>query len=74
VGYYVGGGSAWHWGEPRKLNEGTWGWDYKGFGLPKHIALQWSHGRRYQGGTGAYKTDGPPVPNILAFPPPSKHE
>ncbi|MFL5245528.1 MAG: hypothetical protein ACJ8FY_25820 [Gemmataceae bacterium] len=70
-GYYVGGGSAWR-GEPRYPSEGTWGWDYCGFGiLPKRIALQWSHGRRYQGGTGAYKTDGPPVPNILALPPPA---
>ena len=73
VGYYVGGGAAWR-GEPRALNEGTWGWDYKGFALPKRIDLQWTHGRRYQGGTGAYKTDGCPVPNVLAFPPPSKHE
>jgi hypothetical protein len=73
VGYYVGGGAAWR-GDPRALNEGTWGWDYQGFGLPRQIALQWTHGRRYQGGTGAYKTDGCPVPNVLAFPPPSKHE
>jgi len=73
IGYYVGGGAPCH-GEPRLLNEGTWGWDYKGFGyLPKWIALQWWHGRRYQGGTGAYKTDGPPIPNVLAFPPPSDH-
>ena len=73
IGYYVGGGAAYH-GDPRALNEGTWGWDYKGFCLPRHIALQWWHGRRYQGGSGAYKTDGCPVPNVLAFPPPSKHE
>jgi hypothetical protein len=70
-GYFVGGGAAWR-GEPRFPSEGTWGWDYCGFGiLAKRIDLQWSHGRRYQGGTGAYKTDGPPVPNVLALPPPT---
>jgi hypothetical protein len=58
VGYYVGGGSA--CGDcPRRVEEGTWGWDYEGVHLPRRVWLSWSHGRRYQGGTGAYKTDGP---------------
>jgi len=57
-GYYVGGGAAWH-GEPRYLEEGTWGWDYVGGHLSRNVFLQWSHGRRYQGGSGAYQTDGP---------------
>ena len=57
-GYYVGGGAAWH-GEPRRCEEGTWGWDY----APRHalspkVALGWWHGRKSQGGTGAYRTDG----------------
>jgi len=56
-GYYVGGGLP-CLGEGRYFAEGTWGWDYHGFCLHKHVALDWSHGR-YQGGTGAYKTDGP---------------
>jgi hypothetical protein len=58
-GYYVGGGAAWRHGEPRYLNEGTWGWDYNGILFPKRVALGWSHGARYQGGTGAYRTAGP---------------
>ena len=72
VGYYVGGGvaTAWH-GGPRCQNEGTWGWDYAGFGLlPHRVALLWSHGKKLQGGTGAYATDGREVKNIFAFPPP----
>ncbi len=56
-GYYVGGGAACH-GEPRFWDEGTWGWDYCGC-LPSRVFLQWYHGRRYQGGIGAYKIDGP---------------
>jgi hypothetical protein len=56
-GYYVGGGSAWR-GQPRCLNEGTWGWDYHGCLIPQRVFLQWWHGR-YQGGSGAYKIDGP---------------
>ncbi|HZL88090.1 MAG TPA: hypothetical protein VFB96_06905 [Pirellulaceae bacterium] len=58
-GYYVGGGAAWH-GEGRYAHEGTWGWDYHGFILPKRVALLWWHGH-LQSGTGAYATDGPKV-------------
>jgi hypothetical protein len=29
------------------------------------MILGWSHGRRYQGGTGAYRTDGPVVPDLI---------
>ena len=57
-GYYVGGGAAFH-GEPRGPCEGTWGWDYSGFLIHRRVALDWFHGWRSQGGTGAYKTDGP---------------
>jgi hypothetical protein len=76
VGYYVGGGvSTFRKGEARCPNEGTWGWDYCGFGLvPRHIALLWSHGGKNQGGTGGYRTDGKPVKNIFAFPPPHVEE
>jgi hypothetical protein len=60
AGYYVGGGCA----RPRQadgrvINEGTWGWDYRGWFIPRDIMNGWWHGRRYQGGTGAYQTDGP---------------
>jgi hypothetical protein len=59
IGYLVGGGAAYHGEYPGRL-EGTWGWDYQGC-IPRRIALGWWHGRRYQGGTGAYQTDGPHV-------------
>lgn len=57
-GYYVGGGAAWH-GHDRFPHEGTWGWDYLRLVFYKRVALGWWHGRRHQGGTGAYATDGP---------------
>ncbi|QDU28567.1 hypothetical protein ETAA8_36700 [Anatilimnocola aggregata] len=55
-GYYVGG-SVPLLGEGRHSDEGTFGWDYFGF-FPKRVALNWTHGRRAQGGGGTYKTDG----------------
>ncbi len=60
VGTYVGGGCA----RPRRADgrandEGTWGWDYRGWLIPRDIMHGWWHGRRYQGGTGSYQTDGP---------------
>jgi hypothetical protein len=56
-GYYVGGGTIFR-GDLRNRGEGTWGWDYGGIFVPKRVALNWSHGRRYQGSTGAYRTAG----------------
>ena len=29
------------------------------------MILGWSHGRKYQGGTGAYRTDGPVMPDLI---------
>jgi hypothetical protein len=58
IGYTVGGGSACH-GDGPTVDEGTWGWDYAGHCLPSRIILDWFHGRRCQGGAGAYATDGP---------------
>jgi hypothetical protein len=29
------------------------------------VILGWSQGRRYQGGTGAYRTDGPVLPDLI---------
>jgi hypothetical protein len=60
VGYEVGGGAP-HLsrGEPPLPDDGTWGWDYQGLCLPSRIILDWWHGRKCQGGTGAYETDGP---------------
>ena len=58
IGYHVGGGSNHpHKAEPRREDDGTWGWDYRGC-LPRCIVLRWTHGRRYQGGIGAYRTVG----------------
>jgi hypothetical protein len=58
-GSYVGGGSLFGH-HVRCSDAGTWGWDYTPFRpMSSRIFLSWSHGRRYQGGTGNYKTDGP---------------
>jgi hypothetical protein len=60
VGYHVGGGNPFpHLAEPRTAEEGTWGWDYQGWWIPRRVISGWWHGRRHQGGTGAYKSDGP---------------
>ena len=60
LGYHVGGGAGHpRKAEPRRDDEGTWGWDYQGWLVRRRVVLGWWHGRRYQGGTGAYKTDGP---------------
>jgi hypothetical protein len=58
VGYSVGGGAPWHGDAPCR-DEGTWGWDYHGCLVPKNVILGWWHGRRSQGGIGAYRTAGP---------------
>src|SRR5262249_50871290 len=67
IGYYVGGGGVCLGkGHPRHPEEGTWGWDETGFHRFQHRnILGWSHGRKYQGGTGAYMTDGPVVPDLI---------
>jgi hypothetical protein len=64
VGYYVGGGAA-IGGTHRYCEEGTWGWDYQGHFLPHRVILYWSHWR-CQGGPGAYRTEGPRVPDLPA--------
>ena len=65
TGYYVGGGAASRKGEPRFAHEGTFGWDYQGpRWLPRRVSLNWWHDRKQQGGVGAYKTDGPHVPDV----------
>jgi hypothetical protein len=66
VGYFVGGGMKHGRGEPRRRNEGTWGWDETGGAhFRGRVILGWSHGRKYQGGIGAYRTDGPVVPDLI---------
>ena len=61
-GGYVGGGAPVH-GDCRCAHEGTWGWDYHGRLFTKRVWLGWHHGRREQGGYGAYKSDGPHCPH-----------
>ena len=62
VGYPVGGGCAFpRKGDPPGPNDGTWGWDYLGGCFQRRVILHWWHGRRYQGGAGAYETEGPRV-------------
>jgi hypothetical protein len=68
-GYYVGGGCI----LPRRAGNpghwrGTFGLDYcRNKILPHHVKLGWSCPPLYKGGTGAYKTDGPPVKNVFAI-------
>jgi len=69
IGYYVGGGVPLGHGpgHARCPDEGTWGWDETGFHLfRRRVILGWSHGRKKQGGTGAYRTDGHPLPDVPA--------
>ena len=63
IGYYVGGGSP-CLGTGPCPEEGTWGWDYGGIFLLHRVVLCWYHGLCYQGGKGAYKVDGPPLPDV----------
>jgi hypothetical protein len=69
VGYYVGGGCPRYLrANPPGPDDGTWGWDYQGGFFRRNVILGWWHGRRYQGGTGAYKTDGPMLQRSLERP------
>ncbi len=62
IGYYAGGGCAPPWrAHPGGLLDGTWTWDYQGGIVKRRVVLGYWNGRRYQGGIGAYKTDGPIV-------------
>jgi hypothetical protein len=58
--YRVGGGNPYPCLADAPLPcEGTWGWDYLGKWFRSNVILGWWHGRRDQGGSGAYQTDGP---------------
>jgi hypothetical protein len=60
VPYRVGGGCPRPLvADPPSPTDGTWGWDYVGRWFHRNVILGWWHGRRQQGGTGAYATDGP---------------
>src|SRR5262245_14411745 len=62
TGYTVGGGALrLRRAEAPYPHEGTWGWDYVGGPFKRRVILGWWHGRRNQGGPGAYRTDGPRI-------------
>jgi hypothetical protein len=66
IGYYAGGGVALGRGHSRRRDEGTWGWDETGRERLRHrVVLRWSQGRKYQGGTGSYPTDGHVPPDFI---------
>ena len=66
IGYYVGGGVPLGHGDGRRSSDGTWGWDETGSRhFRRRTILGWSQGRKYQGGTGAYRTDGPVMPDLI---------
>jgi hypothetical protein len=53
-------------GVGRRRDDGTWGWDETGSQhFRRRTILGWSGGRKYQGGTGAYRTDGPVMPDLI---------
>ena len=64
-GYYVGGGCLYFGRGPNGTGYGVWGWDYIGC-VPKRIMLKFCDRCKYQGGTGAYKTDGPERPKGIS--------
>jgi hypothetical protein len=59
IGYTVGGGSPFRKGYAPAPASGTWGWDYQGWRFARHVVLRWWREPHYQGGAGAYKTEGP---------------
>jgi hypothetical protein len=62
IGFYMGGSTPFaRHGDPRFLDEGTWGWDYWGHWLKRRVALYWWHGRNSQRAFGSYATDGPKI-------------
>ena len=60
-GHYVGGGGGGlcHQAGPRRHNDGTWGWDYVGYYVPRKLFLGWNYGRRFQGGDRYYTAKDP---------------
>ena len=59
--WFVGGGTPFAKGRPRKRTEGTWGLDYGGLFGHAHVWLKYTRFHRNQGGEGAYATDGEPA-------------
>ena len=57
----------------RRSVDGTWGWDYVGFGhRPGRVFLDYWHGRPQEPAYGSYATDGPEVPDPIGARPVQK--
>lgn len=74
AGGYVGGGRLLvpsRKPDGRELTtDGTWGWDYVGFGRrPGRVFLDWWHDRPKQPQPGPYATDGRHPPDVVALHP-----
>jgi len=70
TGYYVGGGgSLFNGGGFRhRRKEGTWGWDYQGWGLKRRVQLLFSRGRLDQDGDAQYQQDHTEeIPNVFGI-------
>jgi hypothetical protein len=65
---YIGGGCVSWRGEARRIDEGTFGWDYAGHWRPGRVFLNWCHCGKSPP-AGPYKTDGPPVPDVFSVHP-----
>jgi hypothetical protein len=65
---YVGGGCVGRCGEPRRPDDGTFGWDYVGCRKYGWVFLNWCHCVK-QKPPGPYRTDGPPVPDVFSVKP-----
>jgi hypothetical protein len=60
---YIGGGKLVH-GDARGPADGTFGFDYQGFGRrPGRVFLGWAHDRPHQPQLGPYRTDTHEVPD-----------
>ena len=65
---YIGGGCVGCCGEARRLDEGTFGWDYAAHWRPGRVFLNWCHCGKSPP-EGPYKTDGPHVPDVFSIHP-----
>jgi hypothetical protein len=65
----IGGSRLIHGDGPQRY-DGTFGWDYQGFGWhPGRVFLGWSHDRQHQPKLGPYKTDTHNVPDPVSLHP-----
>jgi hypothetical protein len=65
---YVGGGCVGRTGEPRRPDEGIFGWDYDCGWRPGRVFLNWCHCGKSPA-PGPYQPDGPHVPDVFSVHP-----